>query len=271
MAKNALEAEIRSRLEVFATELAGTIRQAALESVEGALGGADAAPARRPRGRPRGSTTRRKPGRKPAVVRERSPSVSAESLAPRVLAHVKGNPGQGVTEIASALGARSDAVKPVLAALLAAKEIRKTGQRRGTKYHLRGSAGSGGPRKAARKASKIKRKATRKQAAKKVARKTRRPSKAVIAAPAAKPLPLKTIPAQRAPRVAKTPQAAPERARPGVSTPSSGAEAPAPKLIPAKEPRSPQLPPKGKRSSGKPVTADETTIRPLAEVAPSKG
>lgn len=139
MAKPALEAEIRSRIEALATELAGMIRQEAMASVEAALGGNGGAPARRGRrrgpGRPKGST-RKKAGA--GRGRGRPPSAATEALIPKVFAQVKAKGGQGVSEIAKALKVGVDRVKPVMARLVAGKQVKKTGKKRGTKYHARG-------------------------------------------------------------------------------------------------------------------------------------
>ncbi len=138
MARSALEAEIQSRIQSLATELASLIRQEAMASVQAALGGPDTAPARRgPRrrrgpGRPKGS------GAKKARGRGRPPSAATEALTPKVLAQVKAKAGQGVSDIAKALKVSVDRVKPVMAKLLAGKQVKKTGQKRGTKYHARG-------------------------------------------------------------------------------------------------------------------------------------
>ena len=121
MAKNTLEADIRSRIASLATELSSMIRQEAMASVEAALGGNGSAPARRGR--------RRGPGR--------PPSAAAAELAPKVLAQVKAKAGQGVSDIAKALKVNVERVKPVMAKLLAGKQVKKTGQKRGTKYHAR--------------------------------------------------------------------------------------------------------------------------------------
>src|SRR5688572_14858946 len=130
-----LASRIRARLDTLATHLAALIHGEALRVVYRALGGSEVRPGRRP-GRPRASAKRRSPSRRSGSRRRgRSTGAATVDLAPRVLAHVKANPGQSVTEIAAALGTSSDAVKPAVAALLAAKQIRKTGQRRGTKYH----------------------------------------------------------------------------------------------------------------------------------------
>jgi len=137
MAKSTLETEIRSRIESLATELAGMIRQGALESVQAALGGNGAAPARRGPGRPRGRGRPKGSGARKARGRGRPLSAATEALVPKVLAQVKATEGQGVSDIAKALRVNVERVKPVMAKLLAAKQVKKTGQKRGTKYHAR--------------------------------------------------------------------------------------------------------------------------------------
>jgi len=138
MAKSTLEADIRARIASLATELASMIREEAMASVAAALGGNGAAPARRGgarrrgRGRPQGSSTKKARGR-----RGRPPSAANAALAPKVLAQVKAKDGQGVSDIAKALKVNVERVKPVMAKLLANKQVKKSGQKRGTKYHAR--------------------------------------------------------------------------------------------------------------------------------------
>ena len=134
MAKSSLNSEIRNRIDAFAEELAGLVRQAAFESLHEALGADGGQIGRRRPGRPKG--TRRKTGARRGRP-GRPPSAATEALTPKVLAHVKANDGASVSEIASALKKQSAAVKPAIARLLAEKKLRKTGQRRGTKYHAR--------------------------------------------------------------------------------------------------------------------------------------
>lgn len=136
MAKTTLEVEIRTRIEALAAELSGLVRQEAMASIEAALGGNGAATRRRGPGRPKGSG-RKKTGRGPGRP-AKPPSAATEALTPKVLAHIKSNDGAGVTDIAKALRKSSDAIKPAVAKLLAEKKLRKTGRRRGTKYHVRG-------------------------------------------------------------------------------------------------------------------------------------
>jgi hypothetical protein len=172
MAKSSLEADIRSRIESLAAELAGMVREEAMAAVTAALGGSGARPARRGPGRRRRGPGRPKgSGRKKAGrSRGRPPSAAAEALVPKVLTQVKAKDGQGVSEIAKALRVDVDRVKPVMVKLLAAKQIKKTGQKRGTKYHA-GGGGGGATAKAARVPAKRRRRKTarRKAAAKKAA------------------------------------------------------------------------------------------------------
>ena len=134
MARSNLESEIRSRIESLAAEIAGMVRQEAMASITAAFGGPDTR--RRGPGGPKGSG-RKKAGR-PRGRPAKAPSAATLSLAPTVLAHIKANDGAGVTDIAKALKKSSDVIKPVVARLLADKKVRKTGRRRGTKYHARG-------------------------------------------------------------------------------------------------------------------------------------
>jgi hypothetical protein len=140
MAKSNLEADIRTRIAALATELSSMIRREAMASVEAALGGNGSAPARRGPARRRGPGRPKGSGRRQAGARRgpgRPPSAATEALAPKVLAQVKAKDGQGVSDIAKALRVNVERVKPVMAKLLAGKQVKKSGQKRGTKYHAR--------------------------------------------------------------------------------------------------------------------------------------
>lgn len=147
MAKNStLDAEIKSRIDSFASELAELVRRAALESVQSALGGATAEAAPRRGGR-RKAARRAGRGRraaKPVAASSRgkrgpgrpaNPAVA--SMMPEVLTFVKGNDGAGISDIAKALRKKATQIKPVLVKLLGEKKLKKSGQKRGTKYHAR--------------------------------------------------------------------------------------------------------------------------------------
>ncbi len=152
------EKAIQAHVASFVRDLTAMIRESALETVRAALG--EAVTKKRGPGRPRGSrstkakakaTTRRRKGK-----RIRRSTEDVEALGARILAHLKANPGQGVTEIARALRRTSKDLKLPIQKLLADKKLKTKGERRGTKYF----AGGRGP--------------TRKTAAqKKAARKTK--------------------------------------------------------------------------------------------------
>lgn len=150
MSKSGLEGQIRACIDSFVEELTALVRQAAVESVREALG---SAPSAKRRGRARAAA-----GRK----RLRRSATSLDSLSSRLLSHVKANPGQGITEIAAALGATSKELRLPVQKLLGEKKLRTTGQRRGTKYRAAGRAGGrrAAPRKV-RKRKAARRKATR--------------------------------------------------------------------------------------------------------------
>jgi len=154
--------QIESSIQSFVSEISGLVRVAALEAVRDALGGG-ASPARR--GRPVGSG--RKPGRPAKAAtparRGRPARRSAEDVdaaAQKMLAYVKANDGKRLDEIAKALGTSSDELKKPAQVLLEAKSVKRSGQRRGTKYHVAGggsapkAAAAGAPAKAGKRAKK---------------------------------------------------------------------------------------------------------------------
>lgn len=170
---NRIEQQISESVDKFVEELSQLVRQAALESVSEALGGS--APAQPRRGTSARKTTAarrgkagKKAGRKKAAGgRERRSTAAVADVAEALLAHVKANPGQSISDIAAALGATSKELRLPVLKLIEDGKLRTTGQRRGTKYF----AGRGGARPAAKKKTARKKKATRK---KKAARKTKK-------------------------------------------------------------------------------------------------
>lgn len=140
---NPIESQIKDRIETFVQELDLLVRKSALEALRGVLD-AGAAPARR----------RRPPGRRAAA---HPAPASTDGLSSRIRAHVAQNPGQTVSQIAVALGGKPAAAKKVIKSLLAEKQIRKAGQRRGTRYYPPGAGrlpGAGSSRKPRRKRGK---------------------------------------------------------------------------------------------------------------------
>ena len=136
MANHDLDSEIQSRISAFLGELSLLVKRQALEAVHEALGEA-AAPARRGPGRPRKVTIRR--GRKPRAMGKRvrrSPEDLAK-LQASVLAQVRSKAGQRLEEIGRALKTDTAVLKRPVAMLLAARKLKTTGAKRGTKYFVR--------------------------------------------------------------------------------------------------------------------------------------
>ncbi len=134
-----IEAQIKTRITEFVTELDKLVRKSTLEALQGVLS-SGAAPVRR--GRP--ANLVRGPGR----PRGRS-SANLEEASAKIVAHVQANDGQGIGAIAGATGVDLKTAKKAALALLASGALQKSGQKRGTVYHV----GNGKPaRKARRKA-----------------------------------------------------------------------------------------------------------------------
>lgn len=130
--------QIESKVQAFVQELSGLVRIAALEAVAAALGERAAGTARR--GRPKGSknkATRMAPRASRGGKRAKRTPEQVEQMGARVVDHVKKNPGQGVEGIAKALKVPSKELQLPIIRMLAAKKLRTTGQRRGTKYFVK--------------------------------------------------------------------------------------------------------------------------------------
>jgi hypothetical protein len=127
---NPIEDQIKARIQAFVGELDLLVRKSTLEALRDVLGGAPA--------------VRRGPGRRPGPGRPRTADVAG--LGDAIVAHVKANDGQTVGEISKALSAAPKEAKKVIARLIASGALKKTGQKRGTRYH----AGSGVPARSKR-------------------------------------------------------------------------------------------------------------------------
>jgi hypothetical protein len=149
-----VQAEIRERITKFVEELDALVRKSTLDALKNALGATGTITPARRRGRPAGAAkvAGARPGRRPAA--------NVEAASEAILAHVKANDGQSVSEIAAATRTPLPVAKKALSSLLGAGALKKTGQKRGTRYH----AGSGRAAAAAPKATrkKAKRKGRRK-------------------------------------------------------------------------------------------------------------
>ena len=148
------QSEITARIEQFTKELEALVRSAALDAVRQALG---SGPTTIPRTAQPSSAPRRGPGRprKIAAAPVAAPAAApAAKLAPRpkkggkrtpeqlaktdeaIRGFVKTHPGTGVELMAKTLGVPSKDLKLRIKLLVTGKKLRKTGQKRATKYFV---------------------------------------------------------------------------------------------------------------------------------------
>jgi hypothetical protein len=129
----AIESKIQDRITAFVSELDLLVRKSTLEALQGVLSNGPA-PVRR--------------GRPANIVRGsgRKGSANLEEASAKIVAHVQANDGQGIGAIADATGVDLKTAKKAAIALLAAGSLKKSGQKRGTVYHV----GSGKPARAAK-------------------------------------------------------------------------------------------------------------------------
>lgn len=135
MPKAQIDAAIAERVSSFVDDLTDLIRQAAVESVQEALGkgGAGARGATRAPGRPRQAPARA--ASKGGGKRVRRSAQDLEKAGNQILKYLGKHPGTGVSELAVELGWTSKDLKRPIDLLLADKAVKKKGQRRGTKYY----------------------------------------------------------------------------------------------------------------------------------------
>jgi len=130
--------EIQARIRAFTNELEQLVRQAAIAAVTDSLGGPAASGARPVARASNGHVAASSAPTAPARGRaksggKRDPKVIA-ALVTRVGDYVKAHPGQGVEAIAKALSVSTHDITLPVTKLLAAKAIKKKGQKRATKY-----------------------------------------------------------------------------------------------------------------------------------------
>src|SRR6187402_1910948 len=130
-----IDTAIRTQIDQFLTSISHLVRQAAVEAVKDALGGAGpsvATPARRGPGRPRKVQAVPKAAKRGKRTRRSAEDV--EQVAGEVLAYVQGNPGQRLEEIGRGLKVDTAGLKKPIRVLIATGRLRTEGQKRGTKY-----------------------------------------------------------------------------------------------------------------------------------------
>jgi len=122
--------QLKARIDSFVQELDLLVRQSVLDTLKGVLAqGGSAAPAPKKRGRPAGF------GKGPGRPRGRRPADLGDALG-KIVGYVKANDGQGISAIAASTGIDLKVAKKAALQLLAAKALKKSGQKRGTVYHL---------------------------------------------------------------------------------------------------------------------------------------
>jgi len=153
-----VENELKTRVDAFVNELSDLVRQAALEAVTAALKkGEVPAPPIRKVGRPtkvaapvepqeEKKSAARPPRPRPPAAAPKSPKRRAgEKRSPQILAqvteqvfnHIKANAGQGVEQIAKALGTTTKELTLPIRKLLGEKKVTSKGQKRATRYFPR--------------------------------------------------------------------------------------------------------------------------------------
>lgn len=133
-----LQSELNKRISAFAADIAALVREAALEAAKDAFKG-------------HGSTATKARNSKPSRSRggRRSPD-ELETIAAKLEGYIKANPGQRIEQIGKGLGLPTKELTRPVTKLLASKAIKKTGDRRATKYYPGGGGGGGAKRKRAK-------------------------------------------------------------------------------------------------------------------------
>jgi ribosomal protein S25 len=143
-----IDAQIQERVESFVADLTDLIHAAAVAAVQEAIAGAGfGAPSARAtrttkkRASKKRSSTKsaakkatKKAGKKTGKERGRPAAAPNGPAMDKILTFVKANPGSAVGAIVAGTRVPSAAAKKAVAHMLDAGSLRKTGQRRGTKY-----------------------------------------------------------------------------------------------------------------------------------------
>lgn len=134
-----IQQEIQTRIAGFAAELEELVRRAAIAAVSDALG---QRPARTKQTSPRASSSATAavapatPTRKRRTGGKRDPK-AIDALTERTASFIRANAGKRVEEIGKALNTPTKELALPIIRLLGNKTIKKTGQKRATKYFAR--------------------------------------------------------------------------------------------------------------------------------------
>ncbi|MBL8800528.1 MAG: hypothetical protein JNN27_00915 [Planctomycetes bacterium] len=124
------------------------VRRAALDAVASALGSPAPAPAKRGPGRPPKAVASAAPAPRKGKRGKRTPEDVAK-MGEVVVAYVAKNPGQSVEQIKKALGVEKRDLQLPIVRMVAAKTLRTTGQKRGTRCFASGAVAKATPSKRA--------------------------------------------------------------------------------------------------------------------------
>jgi len=133
MAPMNTDAQLRAQIDAFVSDISTLVRRAALDAVATALGSPAPAPAKRGPGRPPKAATSAAPAKPRGKRGKRTPEDVAK-MGEVVVAYVAKNPGQSVEQIKKALGVEKKDLQLPIIRMIAAKKLKTTGQKRGTKY-----------------------------------------------------------------------------------------------------------------------------------------
>ena len=129
---NALVDELEAITKTFVASIVAAMRRASLTDIIGA--GEGAAPAKRGPGRPKGSTKKAADVANAPTGGAATPPATPAARVSLIVSYVKSHPGAGGEAIRKALGLPRDRWAYYVTKALGAKQIRKEGQKRATKY-----------------------------------------------------------------------------------------------------------------------------------------
>jgi hypothetical protein len=135
---NNIHQQVEARVQAFVREVSELVRSAALEAVSDALGSSSGASGGKRRGRPVGSKNKAAAHAGASRgKRGKRTSAQVDAMATRIFDYVKKNPGANVEGMAKTFSLKSKDLTLPIGKLMAAKKLKTSGQRRGTKYHVR--------------------------------------------------------------------------------------------------------------------------------------
>ena len=133
MPKTDIDDKIRGMLEAFANDLAGLIRESAMQTVRDALGG-EPSGGRGGRGGRRVARAAAAPAGRRLPKGAKRPPDEIVKLTSRLLEYVKGHKGERIEQIAKGMSVSTRELNLPVKKLIAGKSIRTKGQKRATQY-----------------------------------------------------------------------------------------------------------------------------------------